>query len=129
RQIEAQLQQREEADGQQHVVREGQDRAYRKLALEAAPDVDVDGQQRDQHRARARGSELARYRRTDALDPALDVIVAERGNSLVQRLLLRLLATRLLLEADQNVIGGTELLDLHVAEAESAKRLAHLGQV
>ena len=65
--------------------------------------------------------QLARNRRPDDLDAPLRVVGAERVDDLLQRHLLRRVAARLLLDADQHVGRRAEALDLHVAEAEPAE--------
>ena len=64
------------------------------------------------------------------LDPAVIDGVAQRLAHLGDGRLLRLLPARLLLRhADQHVGRRAELLQLHLAEAQSAQRRAHLGDV
>ena len=83
----------------------------------------------DHQADRAVGQQLGRDARPDHLDAAIVDRVAERLPDLRHRRLLRLLAAGLLRDADQHVGRRAELLELHLAEAEPADGLAHLGEI
>ncbi len=74
------------------------------------------------------GQQFAGDARADHLDAAV-FDVAERLADLGHRRLLRLVAARLLGDADQHVGRRAELLQLHFAKAEPAQRRAHLGEI
>ncbi len=69
------------------------------------------------------------FNRPDNLNAAVVNAVAERLAHLLHRRLLRMVASGLLGNAYQHIGGPAELLKLHIAEAEAAKRSAHLGKI
>src|SRR6185312_17285424 len=96
---------------------------------EPEPEIDQDAEDREHQSDDAVGQQLARHARTDHLDAAIGDVLAERPAYLVDGSLLRLVAARLLADADEDVVRRAELLQLHVAEAKAAERRAHLGEV
>ena len=100
-----------------------------KLPFKAKPDVGHDGDNRNQHGDRARAAQFARDRRADDFDTALLEGVAENALHLLQCVLLRGIATRLLLDADQDIFGRTEGLNLHVAQIELTDFRAQRRQI
>src|SRR4029077_11740790 len=60
--------------------------------------------------------------------PVVD-LVAKRAAHLAHGRLLRCLSARLLRDPDQHIVRGAELLELHFAETERAKRAAHLRKI
>ena len=130
RQIEVDLHQRHVADGQHQIVHVGDHGAERELPFEAEPEIDQDREDREPEPDRAVGREA---RSTPADRPPRSGGTPRRSPERLAHLgdggLLRLLAAGLLRDADQHVGRGAELLQLHLAETESAERRAHLGEI
>src|SRR5216684_2284141 len=89
-----------------------------KWQFEAEPQIKQDPADRQHDADGAVGEQLARHARADDLDPAVFHAVSQRAFHLGDRLLLRGLAPGLLGNADQDVFGAAELLQLDVAEVE-----------
>ena len=117
-QVEIDLHHRHEAEREHEIVHVGDHGAERELPLEAEPEIDQDRADRRDDAERAIGQELARHARSDHLDAAIFDLLAERRPDLVDRCLLRLLAARLLRDADQHVGRPAELLQLDIAELQ-----------
>ena len=128
--VEVDLRHRHEADRQNDVVDVGDHGADGELPVEPEPQIeqdaadcreDADGAERHQFLADAR---------TDHLDALIGVARAERVADLLGGDLLRRVAAGLLRDANHHLAIGADLLQLHLAEAESLQRgakRAHLG--
>ena len=84
---------------------------------------------REHQAEHAVGQQFAGDARSDHFDAAVFDGVAERAAHLLHRRLLRGVAAGLFGNADQHVGRAAELLQLHVAETETAQRRAHRGDV
>ena len=116
-QVEIDLTDRHEADRQHDVVHVGDHGAECELPFEAEPEIDQDRDDREHQAEHAVGQKFAGDARTQHLG-ALNVdAVAERAAKLLHGCLLRGVTARLLGNADQNVLGAAELLQLDFAEA------------
>ena len=104
---------------QHEIVHVGDHGAERELPFEAEPEIDQDADDREHQADRAVGQQLARDARPDHLDaPVFDRRRRAPPRTFSTACLLRLLAARLLRDADQHVGRRAELLQLHVAEVE-----------
>ena len=113
---------REEADRQQQIVHRADDRADRELPFEAEPQIGQHRQDRHDDAERAALHQFAGDARTDRLDAAELVRVAERLPQLVDRRLLALLAAGLDVEPDGHVAVRARALRFDRAEAQSFGR-------
>ena len=129
RQVEIDLSERHVADGEHEIVHVGDHGAERELPFEAKPEVDQDRKDRQPEPDRAFCQKLRRDARPDHFDAAVIHLVSQRLAHLGDRSLLGLLAPGLLGDADQDVVRAAELLELNIAETESAKGGAQLGEI
>ena len=108
---------------------ERDDRAEAELPFEPEPDVSEDREDRGAHGDQAVEEQFRAHFRPDELGAAVFEIGSERRFDQVDRDLLGGIAAGLLLDADQNVVGGTEFLQRHFAETEPAENVAQLADL
>ena len=128
-QVEIDLRDRHEADGQHDVMDVGDHGAERELPFEPEPEIDQDRKDREHQAEHAVGQQFAGYARSDHFDAAIIDGIAERAANLLHRRLLRGIAAGLFGNPDQHLGRPAELLQLDVAEAKAAQRRTHRGDI
>ena len=93
----------------------------RELPLEAEPEINQDGDDREHQPQHAVGQQFARDARSDHLDAPVFDGIAKRPAYFLNRLLLRLVTAGLLGNPDQDLVGTAKLLQLNIAETKSAR--------
>src|SRR5919202_868973 len=99
------------------------------MPLEAEPEIDQHHDDRQNHRDGAALDELAADARAHDLDAAIGDGVAERTFDLLDHGLLRRVPARLLLDADEHVVGRAEFLDLDLAQAQAVQFAADCAEI
>ncbi len=127
--IEIDLGDRHESEGQHDVVHVGDHGAEGELPFEPEPQIDQDRPDGREYSHDAQIEKLAGHPRPHHLDAAGGDGVAESALHLEHRRLLGLLAARLLGEANQDIFGTSEFLELDLADAKLAERRSHLGDI
>ena len=127
--VEIDLADRHEPDGEHDIVDVGDHGAERELPFEPEPEIDQDRDDREHQPQHAVGQQFSGNPWAHHFDPAIIDGVTERAADLLHRLLLRGVAAGLFGHPDQHLVGTAELLQLDVAEAETAQGRTHRGNV
>ena len=128
RQVELHPGQREEAEGQDHVVLQRDDGAEGEAVLEAQRHVDQDQRQRVQHRQPAVVAQLLAHLRPHVLDP-MQPHAGQRTQRRQRPVAQRALLAAVRLQAHQHIAGGAEVLHHGALEAAGGERGARRLQL
>src|SRR5215469_10035510 len=107
----------------------GDHRSQSELPLEAEPQIEQDGANRQHNANGAVGEQLAGDPRSNDLDTAILNAVAKRPLHALNCGLLGGVAAWLLGDADEHVVRSTKLLELEIAQVEPCDRRPHRRQI